>query len=92
MVLGLTLELHLVAIIGVIVPSVTTKHLSFNAQAARLVPQCFYGTCSICDNEGINNHPLKKFDDEDQEVVVVLVQAHGTKQDVHSAKVFILKS
>jgi hypothetical protein len=28
-------------------------------------------------NKSINNHPLKKFDDEDQEVVVILVKATG---------------
>ena len=42
-------------------------------------------------NEGINNHPLKKFGDKDQEVVVVLVEACGTKQNVHGIEIFALK-
>ena len=31
-------------------------------------------------NEGINNHPFKKFGSEDQKVVGILVEAHGTEQ------------
>jgi hypothetical protein len=42
-------------------------------------------------NEGINNHPLKKFGDKDQEVVVFLVEACGTKQNAHDIEVFGLK-
>ena len=42
-------------------------------------------------NEGINNHPLKMFGDKDQEVVVILVEACGTKQNVHGIEVFVLK-
>ena len=41
--------------------------------------------------EGFNNHPLKKFGDTDQEVVVILVEACGTKQNVHGTEVFVLK-
>ena len=43
-------------------------------------------------NEGINNHPLKKFGDKDQEVVVILMEACGTKKNVHGTKVFVLKN
>ena len=39
-------------------------------------------------NEGINNHHLKKIGDKDQEVVVILVKACGTKQNVHGTEVF----
>ena len=42
-------------------------------------------------NEGINNHPLKNIGDKDQEVVVILVEACGTKQNVHGIEVFVLK-
>ena len=42
-------------------------------------------------NKGINNHPLKKFGEKDQEVVVILVEACGTKQNVHGTEVFVLK-
>jgi hypothetical protein len=42
-------------------------------------------------NEGINNHPLKKFGDKDQKVVVIHVEACGTKQNVHGIEVFVLK-
>ena len=42
-------------------------------------------------NEGINNHPFKKFGDKDQEVVVILVEACGTKQNVHDTEVFVFK-
>jgi hypothetical protein len=42
-------------------------------------------------NKSINNRPLKKFGDKDQEVVVILVEACGTKQNVHGIEVFILK-
>jgi hypothetical protein len=42
-------------------------------------------------NEGINKHPLKRFEDKDQEVVEILVEACGTKQNVHGIEVFILK-
>jgi hypothetical protein len=42
-------------------------------------------------NEGINNHPLKKFGDKDQEVVVILMKSCGTRQNVHDIEVFILK-
>ena len=34
-------------------------------------------------NEGINNYPLEKFENEDREMVVILVGACGTKQDVY---------
>ena len=42
-------------------------------------------------NKGINNHPLKKFGEKDQEVVVILMEACGTKQNVHATEVFVLK-
>jgi hypothetical protein len=42
-------------------------------------------------NKGINNHPLKKFGDTDQEVVVILMEACGTKQNVRGTEVFVLK-
>ena len=42
-------------------------------------------------HEGINIHSLKKFGDKDQGVVVILVEAYGTKQNVHGIEVFILK-
>ena len=42
-------------------------------------------------NKSIDNHPLKKFGDEDQEVVGILVVARGTKHNVHGTKVFFLK-
>jgi len=42
-------------------------------------------------NKGINNHPLKKFGEKDQEVVVILMEACGTKQNVHGTEVFVLK-
>jgi hypothetical protein len=32
-------------------------------------------------NIGIHNHPLEKFDDEDQEVVVILVEASGFQRN-----------
>ena len=67
------------------------KVLSTFVQAARLVPRCNYEICNIYDNKGINNYPLKKFGDKDQEVVVILVEACGTRQNVHSTEVFVLK-
>ena len=42
-------------------------------------------------NKGINSHPLKKFGEKDQEVVVIFVEACGTKQNVHGIEVFVLK-
>ena len=42
-------------------------------------------------HEGINNHPLKKFGEKDQEVVVILVKSCGTKQNVHGTEVLVLK-
>ena len=39
----------------------------------------------------INNHPLEKFENDDREMVVILVGACGTKQDVHGIKIFALK-
>ena len=42
-------------------------------------------------NKGINNHPLKKFGDKDQEVVVILVETCGIKKNVHAIEVFVLK-
>ena len=42
-------------------------------------------------NEGINYHPLQKFENEDREMVVILVGACGTKQDVHGTEIFALK-
>jgi len=68
---------------GGIAPNFITKHLSFNVQAARLVPQCDYGFAIFMINISINNHPLEKFKNEDREMVVILVGACGTKQDVH---------
>jgi hypothetical protein len=41
-------------------------------------------------NEGINNHPFKKFGNEDQKVVGILVEARGTEQGVHGTYVFFL--
>ena len=32
-------------------------------------------------NKSIHNHPLKKFEDENQEGVAILVEVSGTKQD-----------
>ena len=42
-------------------------------------------------NEGIHNHPLEKFENEDQEMVGILVEARGTKHVVHGTKVFFLE-
>jgi hypothetical protein len=42
-------------------------------------------------NECIYNHPLKKFADENCELVGVLIGARGTKHDVHGIKIFVLK-
>ena len=42
-------------------------------------------------NKGINDHPLKRFGDKDQKVVVILVEACGTMQNVHSIEVFVLE-
>ena len=42
-------------------------------------------------NKGINNHPLKKFGEKDQEVVVILVESCGTKQSGHDTEVLVLK-
>jgi len=42
-------------------------------------------------NVSINNHPLEKFENEDREMVVILVGACGTKQDVHGTEIFALK-
>jgi len=42
-------------------------------------------------NVSCHNHPLKKFGDKDQEVVVIRVKACGTKQNVHGTEIFALK-
>jgi hypothetical protein len=42
-------------------------------------------------NEGINNHPFKKFGNEDQKVAGILVEARGTEQGVHGTYVFFLR-
>jgi hypothetical protein len=42
-------------------------------------------------NKSVHNHPLKNFRDKDQEVVVILVGACGTKKNVHGTGVFVLK-
>ena len=49
------------------------------------------GFAIVMINKGISNHPLKKFGDKDQEGVVILVEACGTKQNVHGTEVFVLK-
>jgi hypothetical protein len=41
-------------------------------------------------NESIHNHSLKKFANEDREMVVVLVGARNIEHDVHVTEVFIL--
>ena len=42
-------------------------------------------------DESIHKHPPKKFADKDQEVFVILVEACGTKQNVHGIGVFVLE-
>jgi len=42
-------------------------------------------------DESIHKHPPKKFADKDQEVFVILVEACGTKKNVHDTEVFVLK-
>jgi hypothetical protein len=32
-------------------------------------------------NECINNHPLKKFDDEDYEMIVILIEVSGFQRN-----------
>jgi hypothetical protein len=52
-------------------------HQAFSVfvHAARFVPHASIEFAKFMVNESINNHPLKKFDDEDQEVVVILIEA-----------------
>ena len=42
-------------------------------------------------NEGIHNYPLEKFNNKDQEMVGILIEAHGTKKGVHGTYVFFLE-
>jgi len=42
-------------------------------------------------NVSIKNHPLEKFENEDREMVLILIGACGTKQDVHGIEIFALK-
>jgi hypothetical protein len=42
-----------------------------------LVSRASTGFAIFVINKSINNHPLKKFDDEDHKVVVILVEASG---------------
>ena len=81
MVIRWTFGTHPVAINGGVVTNFTTKNLSIIVQASRLVPHATTRFAIFVINEGINNHCLKKFEDEDQEVVAILVEASGTKQD-----------
>jgi hypothetical protein len=42
-------------------------------------------------NEDIYNHPLKKFANKGREMVMILVEACGTKQNVYGIEAFVLK-
>ena len=49
------------------------------------------GLAILVINKSIHNHPPKKFVNKNEDEVVVLIGACGTKQDVHVTSVFVLK-
>ena len=73
-------ELHPVAISGGLVPNFTTKLLVLSFKLQGECHSATMGFAILMINKSIDNHPLKKFGDEDQEMVAILVEARGPKQ------------